>query len=93
MHARASSRSFPARSAVRRSTCSGLPCARCCRTGSSAYPGRTETIFSALCNVDASHLADPKTFDFRGLDQRRLSALADSTQPGEAPAIEPWEER
>lgn len=31
------------------------------------YPGRTESIFSALCSVEASHLADPALFDFTGL--------------------------
>ena len=31
------------------------------------HPGRTETIFRALCNVAPSQLADPKLFDFAGL--------------------------
>ena len=31
------------------------------------YPGRTETIFSSLCSVSVSHLADPAAFDFAGL--------------------------
>ena len=31
------------------------------------YPGRTESIFSALCSVEAAHLADPQLFDFRAL--------------------------
>jgi tRNA 2-thiocytidine biosynthesis protein TtcA len=31
------------------------------------YPGRTETIFSALSNLVPSHLADPKAFDFAGM--------------------------
>jgi tRNA 2-thiocytidine biosynthesis protein TtcA len=31
------------------------------------YPGRTESIFSSLCNVAPSHLADTKIFDFGGL--------------------------
>jgi tRNA 2-thiocytidine biosynthesis protein TtcA len=39
------------------------------------FPGRTETIFSALRNVDPATLADPRLFDFAGLDARR----ADST--------------
>jgi tRNA 2-thiocytidine biosynthesis protein TtcA len=51
------------------------------------YPGRTETIFSALRNVAGSHLADPALFDFAGLDQRR-QAFADAG-PGER---EPWDE-
>jgi len=32
-------------------------------------PGRVESIFRALCNVDASHLADPRAFDFAGLER------------------------
>ena len=32
------------------------------------YPGRTESIFSALRNVEPGHLADPRRFDFSGLD-------------------------
>jgi tRNA 2-thiocytidine biosynthesis protein TtcA len=35
------------------------------------YPGRTESIFSALRNVEASHLADPRVFDFAKLDGDR----------------------
>jgi tRNA 2-thiocytidine biosynthesis protein TtcA len=58
------------------------------------YPGRTETIFSALCNVAPSHLADPAAFDFAGLDARRLAALAEPLSPDAMiAAIEPWEER
>jgi tRNA 2-thiocytidine biosynthesis protein TtcA len=34
------------------------------------HPGRTETIFSALRNVEAAHLADPSLFDFKQLDAR-----------------------
>src|SRR5512138_2724473 len=32
------------------------------------YPGRTESIFSALRNVESAHLADTRHFDFAGLD-------------------------
>ena len=39
------------------------------------HPGRTEAIFSALCNVSTSHLADPRAFDFEGLEARRAAAL------------------
>src|SRR5688572_21304946 len=31
------------------------------------YPGRTETLFSSICNVVPSHLADPKAFSFGDL--------------------------
>jgi tRNA 2-thiocytidine biosynthesis protein TtcA len=50
------------------------------------HPGRTETIFSSLRNVAASHLADPVLHDFAGLDARRV------TTPGEAGDAEPWDE-
>src|ERR1043165_5523766 len=32
------------------------------------YPGRTESIFSALRNVESAHLADTDAFAFKGLD-------------------------
>jgi tRNA 2-thiocytidine biosynthesis protein TtcA len=35
------------------------------------YPGRIESIFSSICNVAGSQLADPALFDFAGLDGRR----------------------
>ena len=31
------------------------------------YPGRTESVFTALQNLVPSHLADPQMYDFRGL--------------------------
>jgi tRNA 2-thiocytidine biosynthesis protein TtcA len=36
------------------------------------FPGRIEAIFSSICNVSASQLADPALFDFAGLEQLRL---------------------
>jgi tRNA 2-thiocytidine biosynthesis protein TtcA len=36
------------------------------------FPGRTETIFSALRNVELDHLADTRRFDFVGLDGLRV---------------------
>lgn len=33
------------------------------------YPGRLETMFSAMCDVVPSHLCDTKLFDFAGLKQ------------------------
>jgi tRNA 2-thiocytidine biosynthesis protein TtcA len=49
------------------------------------HPGRTEAIFSALCNVSASHLADPRAFDFAGLESRRTT-----TRP--TAECEPWDD-
>lgn len=48
------------------------------------YPGRTETIFSALRNAVPSHLADPSIFDFAGL----RAAMAGAAAPVEG---EPFE--
>jgi tRNA 2-thiocytidine biosynthesis protein TtcA len=36
------------------------------------FPGRTESIFSALRNVQPAHLADPGVFDFTRLDGERV---------------------
>jgi tRNA 2-thiocytidine biosynthesis protein TtcA len=47
------------------------------------FPGRTETIFSALRNVEFDHLADPRRFDFKGLDARRVSPLTESSATSE----------
>jgi tRNA 2-thiocytidine biosynthesis protein TtcA len=55
------------------------------------FPGRIETIFRAIGNVAASNLADPKLFDFAGLDagdRPRVDAhawLADSDFSDAAP--------
>lgn len=38
------------------------------------FPGRAESIFSALCNVAPSQLADPKLFDFTALEALRAGA-------------------
>ena len=35
------------------------------------FPGRIESIFSSICNVAGSQLADPTLFDFAGLEARR----------------------
>ena len=66
------------------------------------FPGRTEAIFSSLGNVATSHLADPKAFDFGGLEARRTAAVAalqqaslagvDVTDATVASGREPWEE-
>ncbi|HVS75763.1 MAG TPA: tRNA 2-thiocytidine(32) synthetase TtcA [Steroidobacteraceae bacterium] len=41
-----------------------------------ANPGRTESIFSALRHVELEHLADPRHFDFAGLDEQRVRPRA-----------------
>ncbi len=33
------------------------------------HPGRVDAIFTALCNVEPSHLADPRLFDFAALER------------------------
>ena len=56
------------------------------------YPGRTEAIFSALRNVQTSHLADPSAFDFAALDSRRTAEGAGvDTVEASSPSHEPWE--
>jgi tRNA 2-thiocytidine biosynthesis protein TtcA len=39
------------------------------------FPGRVESIFSSICNVSASQLADPALFDFKGLETLRQETL------------------
>ncbi len=41
------------------------------------FPGRTETIFRALRNVEPEHLADPRRFDFAGLESRRVTPMSE----------------
>jgi tRNA 2-thiocytidine biosynthesis protein TtcA len=53
------------------------------------FPGRTETIFSAMRNVAASHLADPAAFDFAALDALRAAGA----DPAAGSGVEPWDER
>jgi len=55
------------------------------------YPGRTETIFSALRNVSLSQLADPAAFDFAGLDALRRLASDGGSGSGPEPHSEPWD--
>ena len=44
------------------------------------FPGRIESIFSSICNIAGSQLADPKMFDFAGLEGRRISAMTDADE-------------
>ena len=56
------------------------------------HPGRTEAIFSALRNVQTSHLADPEAFDFAGLQVRHVADDGAATSGNAtSPAHEPWE--
>ncbi len=55
------------------------------------FPGRTESIFSALRNVEPEHLADPRRFDFAGLEARRV-APAQAAQPA-PPKVAPMSEQ
>jgi tRNA 2-thiocytidine biosynthesis protein TtcA len=44
------------------------------------FPGRTESIFSALRNVEPAHLADTRRFDFAGLDARRIAPMSEQDE-------------
>jgi tRNA 2-thiocytidine biosynthesis protein TtcA len=44
------------------------------------FPGRTESIFSALRNVEPEHLADIRRFDFGGLEGRRVAAMSEQDE-------------
>jgi len=41
------------------------------------FPGRTESIASALRNVELEHLGDPRHFDFAALDMRRAAIMSE----------------
>lgn len=44
------------------------------------FPGRTETIFSALRNVEPEHLADTQLVDFAGLDAKRIQPMTETEE-------------
>jgi len=44
------------------------------------FPGRTESIASAVRNVKPGHLGDPRRFDFAGLDLRRVSSMSEADE-------------
>ncbi len=44
------------------------------------FPGRTESIFSALRNVEPAHLADTRRFDFAGLDAHRVAPMSEQDE-------------
>jgi tRNA 2-thiocytidine biosynthesis protein TtcA len=51
------------------------------------FPGRTESIFSALRNVQPEHLADPRRFDFAGLEQQRVLPMSERDEDALAVAL------
>jgi tRNA 2-thiocytidine biosynthesis protein TtcA len=54
------------------------------------FPGRIESIFSGICNVAGSQLADPALFDFAGLDGRRVvEAMTEDEEDEMAMELEP----
>jgi len=54
------------------------------------FPGRIESIFSSICNVAGSQLADPALFDFAGLDGRRvIEAMSDADEDALEAELEP----
>src|SRR5689334_15566010 len=44
------------------------------------FPGRTESIFSALRHVELEHLADPRRFDFAGLEARPVAPMSEQDE-------------
>jgi tRNA 2-thiocytidine biosynthesis protein TtcA len=44
------------------------------------FPGRTESIFSALRHIEPAHLADPRHFDFAALEARRVAAMSEADE-------------
>jgi tRNA 2-thiocytidine biosynthesis protein TtcA len=51
------------------------------------FPGRTESIASALRHVEPAHLADPSLFDFAGLEARRAAAMTEHEEEELADAL------
>ena len=51
------------------------------------FPGRTESIASALRNVELEHHGDPRHFDFAGLDARRTAAMSEREEEELAEAL------
>jgi tRNA 2-thiocytidine biosynthesis protein TtcA len=49
------------------------------------FPGRTESIFSAIRNVEVQHLADPEHFHFAGLDALRAAFTPDAPPVEQVP--------
>jgi tRNA 2-thiocytidine biosynthesis protein TtcA len=45
-----------------------------------SFPGRSASIFSALRNIETAHLADPRHFDFAGLDLQRVATMTEADE-------------
>jgi tRNA 2-thiocytidine biosynthesis protein TtcA len=56
------------------------------------FPGRTESIFSALRHVELEHLADPRHFDFASLEARRPAPTSEVTHRREVAPMSEIEE-
>jgi tRNA 2-thiocytidine biosynthesis protein TtcA len=53
------------------------------------FPGRMESIFSSICNVSGSQLADAALFDFAGLEGRRvISPMSEADEDALAEELE-----
>jgi tRNA 2-thiocytidine biosynthesis protein TtcA len=52
------------------------------------FPGRTESIASALRHVELDHLGDPRHFDFAALDYRRVTPMSEADEDALAAAAE-----
>jgi tRNA 2-thiocytidine biosynthesis protein TtcA len=53
------------------------------------FPGRIESIFSSMCHVAGSQLADPALFDFAGLEARRVMEAAPDDEDLSVAELEP----
>ena len=56
------------------------------------FPGRTESIFSALRHVELEHLADPRHFDFASLEARCPALMSEVTRMREIGPMSEMEE-
>jgi tRNA 2-thiocytidine biosynthesis protein TtcA len=52
------------------------------------FPGRTESIASALRHVEVEHLGDVRRFDFAGLDVKRVALMSEAEEHSLAAQLE-----
>lgn len=57
------------------------------------HPGRIESMFRAICNVEPSHLADPKLYDFENLRVEGAAGNTGSAVTASAPEPAPSYDR